>query len=147
MSIAIPTETHTGSPDETRAVAARLAAGLAPGAVLALYGDLGAGKTCFVQGLAAALDVDQPVSSPTYTLVNEYRGRLPVYHIDLYRLASADDALAFGLDEYLDGDGVTVIEWAERAAAVLPARTVFVELAHGATENQRTVCIRGGGAA
>ena len=137
--------TTTYSPDETRALAARMAERLQPGDVLALHGDLGAGKTCFIQGLAQALAVDQPVSSPTYTLVNEYRGRLPLYHIDLYRLQTADEALDFGLDEYMDGTGITAIEWAERADQALPERTIHVRLRHGDTEHERLVHIDGGG--
>jgi tRNA threonylcarbamoyladenosine biosynthesis protein TsaE len=129
------------SPEETRALAAELAARLNAGDVLALHGELGAGKTCFIQGVAAALNVEQPVSSPTYTLVNEYRGRLPLYHIDLYRLRHAGDALNLGLDEYLEGEGITAIEWAERAEAALPARTIHVRLAHGDDERERVVCI------
>ncbi len=131
----------TRSPDETRALAADLAARLQAGDVLALHGELGAGKTCFIQGIAQALQVDQPVSSPTYTLVNEYRGRLPLYHIDLYRLRTADDALNMGLDEYLEGAGVTAIEWAERAETALPERTIHVRLEHGGTEQERQVRI------
>ena len=131
--------TVTRSPEETRALAAELAEHLKPGDVLALHGDLGAGKTCFIQGLAQALAVDQPVSSPTYTLVNEYRGRLPLYHIDLYRLQTADEALDFGLDEYMDGTGITAIEWAERAEQALPARTIHVRLRHGNEEQAREV--------
>jgi tRNA threonylcarbamoyladenosine biosynthesis protein TsaE len=126
-------------PDETRAFARQMATQLGPGTVLALHGDLGAGKTCFVQGLAAGLDVQQPVSSPTYTLVNEYRGRLPLYHVDLYRLHSADAALDMGLDEYLDGAGITAIEWPERAAAVLPARTRHIQFSHGQTPSERII--------
>ncbi len=131
----------TQSPDETRELAFRVAAELPAGSVLALHGDLGAGKTCFIQGLAQALKVEQPVSSPTYTLVNEYRGTLPLYHIDLYRLHSAQEALDFGLDEYVDGAGVTAIEWAERADSVLPSRTVHLYLEHGATATERVVRI------
>ena len=127
----------TTSPEETRAVAARLAARLEPGAVLALFGPLGAGKTCFVQGLADALGVDQPVTSPTYTLANEYRGRLPVYHIDLYRIDSPDQALDLGIDEYFEGQGVTLIEWAERAEELFPPRTVRVTLRHGEADGER----------
>jgi len=137
--------TTTHSPEETRSLASALAARLKPGDVLALHGDLGAGKTCFIQGLARALDVDQPVSSPTYTLVNEYKGTLPLYHIDLYRLRHADEALDFGLDEYLDGAGITAIEWAERAEQVLPARTIHVRLRHGRDENEREVRVEEGG--
>lgn len=124
-------------PEETRAAAARLAAQLEPGAVVALFGPLGAGKTCFVQGLAEALGVDEPVTSPTYTLANEYRGRLPVYHIDLYRIDSPDQALDLGVDEYFEGRGITLIEWAERAEELFPPRTVRVALQHGATDGER----------
>lgn len=135
----------THSPDETRAWAAAWRDRLRPGDVVALRGDLGAGKTCFVQGLAAALGVTEPVSSPTYTLVHEYQGEnMTLYHIDLYRLHSAEEALDLGLDEYLDGQGITLIEWADRAEAVLPARTIHVTLQHGATENERTLSWTGG---
>lgn len=129
----------TQSAAETRALAGELAAGLRVGDVLALHGELGAGKTCFIQGLAAALGVREAVSSPTYTLVHEYAGRVPLYHLDLYRLRGADEALAMGLDEWLEGDGVTVIEWAERAAEVLPARTRHVYLRHGQQADERVV--------
>lgn len=84
--------------------------------VILLAGDLGAGKTCFVQGIASGLDVpaSEPVTSPSYTLLNIYSGRFPLFHFDLYRLSQADDLLDLGFDEYLRGDGVTVIEWADR---------------------------------
>ena len=124
---------------DTWAFAAQLAREFVPGAVVALHGDLGAGKTCLVQGLGRALGVREPVHSPTFTLVNEYRGRLPLHHIDLYRLHSAAEAFGLGLDEYLDGEGVTVIEWAERAASLLPARTIHVELRPGAGPTERLI--------
>ena len=124
---------------ETWAFAARLALECVPGSVIALHGDLGAGKTCLVQGLGRALEVREAVHSPTFTLVNEYRGRLPLHHIDLYRLASAAEAFGLGLDEYLDGGGVTVIEWAERAAPLLPARTIHIELRPGAGPTERII--------
>jgi tRNA threonylcarbamoyladenosine biosynthesis protein TsaE len=115
------TPRRTGSEDETRMVAASLATELAAGAVLLLHGDLGAGKTAFVRGLAEGLGVpDDAVSSPTFTLVHEYRGgRLPLYHADLYRLgpgASLDD---LGLDEAAD-EGVVAIEWPERLSRPVP---------------------------
>lgn len=139
-------EIHTSeSPDETMAVAARVAARLAPGAVLALHGDLGAGKTCFVQGLAAALEVEQAVSSPTYTLVNEYPGPLPVYHIDLYRISDPEEALDFGLEEYFDGPGVTVVEWAERGGDVWPDRTLHLRFHHLGIGQRRIEIEQGGG--
>ena len=134
----------TKDPEETRAAAARLAAELAPGAVVALVGPLGAGKTCFVQGLADALGVEQAVTSPTYTLANEYRGRMPVYHLDLYRIDAPDQALDLGIDEYFEGRGVTLIEWAERAEDVFPARTVRVTLRPGAGDSERHITIERG---
>lgn len=114
---------------ETRAHAARLAAALAPGAVLLLSGDLGAGKTAFVKGLAEGLGIDaDEVTSPTFTLVHQYRGgRLPLVHVDLYRLDSADlDEI--GMDPDLAARGVVAVEWAERLSRALPgARTVRIE--------------------
>jgi tRNA threonylcarbamoyladenosine biosynthesis protein TsaE len=122
--------THlTGSEDETRQVAARLAAALAPGAVILLSGELGAGKTVFVRGLADGLGIDpDAVTSPTFTLVHEYRGgRLPLVHVDLYRLdrADLDDV---GLDAELAASGVLAIEWADRLIRTPPgAATVTLE--------------------
>jgi len=115
---------HT--PRETAAFAGRLVPGLRPGAVLALYGDLGSGKTCFVRGLAAALHLAAPVTSPTFTLIHEYPSDPPLYHMDLYRLSGPDALDTLGLDDYLDGNGITVIEWAERAGPLLPARTLHI---------------------
>ncbi|MBU4198806.1 MAG: tRNA (adenosine(37)-N6)-threonylcarbamoyltransferase complex ATPase subunit type 1 TsaE [Verrucomicrobia bacterium] len=114
------------SPEETRALAASLLTELDRGVVLALHGELGSGKTCFVQGLALALGVRQAVTSPTFTLINEYAGRWPLYHIDLYRLRGAGDLASLGLDDYLESDGITVIEWAERAADLFPESTIHL---------------------
>lgn len=114
------------SPEETQALAASLLATLGKGTVLALHGELGSGKTCFVQGLASALGVRQAVTSPTFTLINEYAGRWPLYHIDLYRVHRAGDLASLGLDDYLEPDGITVIEWAERAADLLPESAIHL---------------------
>ena len=116
------------SPEETAAAGERLAARLGPGDVVALTGELGAGKTCFVQGLVRGLGVTAGATSPTFVLVNEYRGRLPVHHVDVYRTRSVTELLDIGLAEMLDGDGVTLIEWADRCEALLPARTVHVHI-------------------
>ncbi len=114
------------SPADTAAIGSRLAASAQPGAVWALAGDLGAGKTHFVQGAAAGLGSGAKVTSPTFGLVHEYAdGRLSLFHFDFYRLKTADEALALGLDEYLDGDGLTVIEWADRFPELLPPGTVW----------------------
>jgi len=135
----------TESPEETLDWAAAFAARLQPGAVLALIGDLGAGKTCFVQGLAEGLQVTGPVNSPTYTLVNEYEGRLPLYHMDVYRLNDPEEALDFGLNEYLYGRGVTVIEWADRLGDLLPATAWQLYFENGDSEFQRRIRIQEAG--
>jgi len=112
------------SPEETEAAGRRLAAALRPGDVVALTGDLGAGKTAFTRGLAAGLGCGDAVSSPTFTLIQEYGGgRLPLYHMDLYRLESVEEAIRIGIEEYLEGDGVAVIEWAEKFPDLLPPGT------------------------
>lgn len=121
--------TITSDPSETAQVAERLAAELGPGSVVAVRGDLGAGKTCFVQGLARGLGYTGSVTSPTFTLIHEYRGgRLPLYHVDLYRLTDPQQAVAIGLEDYFDAGGVTVIEWPERVARLLPAHTRWIEI-------------------
>ncbi|MBI3976875.1 MAG: tRNA (adenosine(37)-N6)-threonylcarbamoyltransferase complex ATPase subunit type 1 TsaE [Chloroflexi bacterium] len=92
-----------------------------------LQGELGAGKTLFAQGIAAGLGVDVVPSSPTFTLVNEYAGRLPLYHVDLYRIGSAYEAAALGLEEYVYGPGLTVVEWPERAAELWPTERLLIQ--------------------
>lgn len=129
---------ETNSPEETWALAAELANELAPGTVIALHGDLGSGKTCLVQGLAAALGIDEPVTSPTYTLIGEYQGRLPLHHIDLYRLSGPEEAVGLGLDEYFDADGITAIEWAERAEGLLPPDLLHIRIEANAKTGTRT---------
>ena len=130
---------------ETHALAARWARRACPGDVLALHGDLGSGKTCFAQGFARALGVTSAVTSPTFALIQEYRsGRLPLYHVDLYRLAGPRETLGLGLEEYLDGDGVTLIEWAERAGPLLPARTVHLHFEAGSAPEERRIRVEGG---
>lgn len=115
---------------QTLRFGARMATLLNPGDVLAVTGELGTGKTRWIQGVCAGLDVVDPVSSPTFTLVNEYEGRFPVYHIDLYRLDQSSEVLSFGLEEYLYGNGITLIEWAERAGNFLPADYLSIEIHH-----------------
>ncbi len=116
------------SPEETQAIGERLGARLGPGAVIACTGELGAGKTCFLQGLARGLGVTGDVTSPTFVLINQYRGRLPVYHLDAYRTESLTELAELGIEEMLEGDGVTVVEWADKLLALLPARTIHVSI-------------------
>jgi tRNA threonylcarbamoyladenosine biosynthesis protein TsaE len=117
-------------PDEaaTLALGRRLGAAARPGDVLALVGELGAGKTTLVHGLAEALGVTGPVPSPTFVLVREHEGRLRLVHVDAYRLADSNEALAIGLDEHLPGEGLTAVEWAERVADLLPPDALWVRL-------------------
>ena len=104
----------TRSPEETEALGAALAALLVPGDIIAYRGDLGAGKTAFTRGLARGLGCREPVTSPTYTIVNEYlSGRLPLFHFDMYRLASSEDLWGIGWEDYLDRAGVCAVEWSE----------------------------------
>jgi tRNA threonylcarbamoyladenosine biosynthesis protein TsaE len=114
----------SGSPSATLSLGKRMGEILQPGCVIALTGELGCGKTLFTRGICAGLDVPlRQVNSPTFVLVNEYRGRLPVFHLDMYQLGSASDAVEFGMLDYLAraASGVMIIEWAERIGAVLPA--------------------------
>ena len=105
----------THGAEETRELGAALAGMLQAGDVVLLVGELGAGKTCFAQGVAHGLEVKEQVTSPTFTLMREYRGRLPLYHLDAYRLDGAADLFAIGVDEYLDSGGVLLVEWGDRA--------------------------------
>ncbi len=151
-----PVRIRTRSPEETRGVGEALGRVLrraGPGTVVALVGPLGAGKTCLVQGLARGLGVSGYVRSPTFTLVHEHAGPVPLYHVDLYRLRPAE-ADALGLDELVDGPGVTAIEWAEHAEgpgeggrpAPLPAEHLRVELAFADGDTERVLTLHPRGA-
>ncbi len=121
----------TSSPEKTWQIGQLLGELLDVGDTVCLYGDLGAGKTNFTFGIAQGLDVqEQYITSPTFTFVNEYQGRVPLYHIDLYRLKDPDELENIGFEEYIESDGVTVIEWAERAEDALPVEGLSVYLAY-----------------
>ena len=110
----------THSADETQALGQKLASRLAPGDVIAYFGDLGAGKTAFTRGLAQGLGITDPVTSPTYNIVNEYlSGRLPLFHFDMYRLSSSDELFDIGWEDYLSRGGVCAVEWSENVADAL----------------------------
>ena len=133
----------THSPEETEKIGAALAQKLNAGTVIAYRGDLGAGKTAFTRGLARGLGCRETVTSPTYTIVNEYLGgRLPLFHFDMYRLSSADDLFDIGWEDYLDRGGVCAVEWSENIAeAMAGAVTVAIEKLG---ENTRRITIEGG---
>ena len=118
----------TNSYEETERVAAELAKSLKGGEVIAMYGDLGAGKTAFVRGLARALGIEGHITSPTFTIMNAYNGRLPLYHFDVYRIADPDEMYEIGYDEYIGSDGVCVIEWAELIEDILPDEYIKVNI-------------------
>ena len=124
------------SAEATEALAAAVGTFLAPGDVVALRGELGAGKTCFVRGAARALGVAGPVASPTYTLMHAYEGRLPVYHLDAWMQGRGEAFLEDGGAEWLRADGVALVEWAERVAPWLPPARLDVLLEHAAPERR-----------
>ena len=133
----------TNSPGETEKIGSLLAQKLQPGTVIAYKGDLGAGKTAFTRGLARGLGISDPVTSPTYTIVNEYLGgRLPLFHFDMYRLHSADDLFDIGWDDYLERGGVCAVEWSENVAEAMESPiTVTIEKTG---EQSRKITITGG---
>lgn len=132
-------ELISGSPAETGALGEKLGALLQAGDLIALRGDLGAGKTCLAQGIARGLGVKEPVVSPTFTLINEYQGRLPLYHFDVYRLAGPAEMDDLGYDEYFYGSGVTLVEWANLVQPVLPREYLEIALIAGEQADRRVV--------
>ena len=133
----------TNSPEETEKVGAALGKILNPGAVLAYRGDLGAGKTAFTRGLARGLSYAEPVTSPTYTIVNEYLGgRLPLFHFDMYRLASSDDLWDIGWEDYLERGGVCAVEWSENVDDAME-NAIYVTI-YKTGEESRRIVIEGG---
>ena len=133
----------THSPEETEALGERLAEQLRPGDVVAYFGDLGAGKTAFTRGLARGLGIAEPVTSPTYTLVNEYlSGRMPLFHFDMYRLGSSDELFDIGWEDYLARGGVCAVEWSEHAEGAFEEEPIWVDIRRGESDDQRVISIR-----
>jgi tRNA threonylcarbamoyladenosine biosynthesis protein TsaE len=138
----------THSYAETVKAGQELAAQLKAGDVIAFFGGLGMGKTAFISGIARGLDVTDHVSSPTFALVHEYRGRLPLFHFDMYRVASWDDLDSTGFFDYLEAGGVCAIEWSENIEEALPENTMFVEISRGGenegeNDDTRVITIKG----
>ena len=134
----------TNSPAETEALGQRLAAKLQGGEVIAYTGDLGAGKTAFTRGLARGLGIAERVTSPTFTIVNEYdTGRLPLFHFDMYRLTSSDDLYDIGWEDYLARSGVCAVEWSELVADALEGEVIRVDIKNGGGDDCRSITITG----
>ena len=132
----------TNSPSETEALGAALARKLMPGMILAYRGDLGAGKTAFTRGLARGLEIPERVTSPTFTIVNEYEGgRLPLFHFDMYRLGSSDELFDIGWEDYLVRGGVCAVEWSENVEDVLDADTIRIDIRRGSSDDERRITI------
>lgn len=135
---------RSASPASTEAMGERLGAAVTAGTIIAYTGDLGAGKTAFTRGLARGLGYRERVTSPTFTVVNEYEGgRLPLFHFDLYRLGSADELYDIGWEDYLAREGVCAVEWSERADDALEEPVLRVDLRRGEAENERVIAFTG----
>ena len=135
-------EKVSNSPAETEALGEQLAEQLTPGTVIAFTGDLGAGKTAFTRGLARGLGIDERVTSPTFTIVNEYEGRLPLFHFDMYRLGSSEELFDIGWEDYLARGGVCAVEWSENIDDVLED-CIRVDIRRGVHDDQRIITIEG----
>jgi len=131
-----PTEFLSSSPEETENFGEQISRILKPGSVIALQGCLGAGKTCLVKGIARGLGINEIITSPTYTIINEYNGNCPLYHIDAYRLAGDDDFRSTGAGEYIGSRGLTVIEWSERIPKSIPENSVKISIEITGTQNR-----------
>ena len=132
------------SPEETEHIGEMLGRRLRPGTVVAYRGGLGMGKTAFTRGLARGLGCAGRVTSPTFTIVNEYDGATPLFHFDMYRLGSSDKLFDIGWEDYLTRGGVCAVEWSERVDDAMPADTLWVDIARGTDESDRIITITGG---
>jgi len=141
--VSTPTEISSASPEATEAAGERLGRDLRPGAVVALTGELGAGKTCFIQGLVRGLGAAVRATSPTFVLVNQYKGRVPIHHVDAYRTESLTELIDLGLLELMsgEGEGVTLIEWADKLPSLLPVDAIHVSI-RGVGDEPRHITIR-----
>ena len=118
----------TSSPEETKKLGEKIAQSFYPGQVVAMFGPLGSGKTCLTQGICSGLGVKDFVVSPSFVLINEYQGKYKVYHIDLFRLEKLSEIINLGYEEYFYGDGICIVEWAEKASALLPEKRMDIHL-------------------
>jgi tRNA threonylcarbamoyladenosine biosynthesis protein TsaE len=130
-------ELITRSPEETQKLGTRLGEIAQPGDVFLLVGKLGAGKTCLTQGIAWGLNIEEYAASPSFVVIRELEGRLPLYHIDFYRLDNLEEIAELGLDDYLYGNGVCVVEWAEKGLSLLPAEHLLIEMSYVSDTERR----------
>lgn len=129
--------------EQTKKIGYKLGQLLTPKSVVCLIGDLGAGKTTMTQSLAKALEVDDYITSPTFNIVNEYEGRMPLYHFDVYRIGSSDEMYDIGFDEYIDGEGVCIIEWANLIEDILPNEYLYIEMNYKETGREMILTPKG----
>ncbi|SCJ37795.1 ADP-binding protein [uncultured Clostridium sp.] len=129
--------------EQTKEIGYKLGQLLTPKSVVCLIGDLGAGKTTMTQSLATALEVDDYITSPTFNIVNEYEGRMPLYHFDVYRIGSSDEMYDIGFDEYIDGEGVCIIEWANLIEDILPNEYLYIEMNYKETGREMILTPKG----
>ena len=134
----------TKSEAETICEGVKLGRSLVPGAVIALFGELGAGKTAFTRGLASGMGISANISSPTFTIVNEYPGRIPLFHFDMFRLNGESELFDVGWDDYLERNGVCAVEWSEKVPGAFPPETIFVRLDIMGDETRRLEITEGG---
>jgi len=136
----------SNSPEETEKIAFQVGKELQVGDVVCLNGELGSGKTVFTKGLAKSLGVQDYITSPTFTIVNEYMGQIPVYHFDVYRINDPQEMYEIGFEDYIFGDGVTIIEWSDNISEILPKESIYIYIKKDITkgENYREIIVKGG---
>jgi len=135
-------ELQLNNSDETLKLGEIIGKSLNPGSIIALVGDLGAGKTVLVKGIAKGLGVEEEPNSPTFVIMNSYEGRIPLYHFDLYRLSDEEELLGIGYDEYFFGDGVAAVEWADRVQDIFPEHTIKIEIKIPESKSEDSETIR-----
>jgi tRNA threonylcarbamoyladenosine biosynthesis protein TsaE len=143
MEMKIMVKIYLENEVKTQEIGYKLGNLLTPGSVICLIGDLGAGKTTMTQSLAKALEVDDYIISPTFTIVNEYEGKMPLYHFDVYRIGSSEEMYDIGFDEYIDGEGVCIIEWANLIEDILPDEYLYIEMNYKETGREMILTPKG----
>jgi len=133
----------TNCEEETIEIGAKIAAKLKVGDIICMKGDLGAGKTTLTKSIAKNLGIEDYVTSPTFTIINEYSGKYPLYHFDVYRIEHPEDMYELGYEEYFYGKGICIIEWANMIEELIPEGSIWIEIDHGTNENERIIIIDG----